>query len=204
MPLDLLWPVSEQPAARIAAHVDILPELLALYGVVQDKEHHPEGDAFIHTIHTINAAHRIAQRESMQEYETIILLNTMLCHDLGKATTTVVHEDGRITAHGHPDAGVVPTMQLLARIGYDPYTISLVVPLVREHMAWVGYFTPEITDRAIRRLARRLMPATMELWIHVVEADISGRPPKPAGIPAKAREMLEIARKLGVNNGLDI
>lgn len=179
-----------------------IPELLALQGVIQDKEHHPEGDAFIHTLYVMDAMEDIIARDNIPETYHAILINAAMCHDLGKVTTTEIHADGRITAYGHPKAGVEPTITLLRRLGVPEYEITAIVPLVKEHMAWVSYFTPEITDRAIRRLARRLKPANYELWALIVEADMSGRPPKAGGLPDRAREILDLARELGVNEGI--
>jgi len=55
------------------------------------------------------------------------------------------------------------------------------------------------TDRAVRRLALRLAPATIEQWGRLVEADHSGRPPLPPGAPAA--EIVALARRLGTAAG---
>lgn len=176
-------------------------ELLDLDGIVQDVHHHPEGDALQHTIYVVDAAERIAAREGLLPRDMMILLNAALTHDLGKASTTVVHDDGRITAYGHPEAGVVPAQNMLQRLGVDQGIIDNVLPLVREHMAWVGFYMSEITPKGVKRLARRLQPSNMEMWALVVEADMSGRPPKPAGLPTRAGAILDLAREFGINKG---
>lgn len=180
---------------------EALQELWDLEDVVQDATHHPEGSAFTHTLYVMEAAKEISLREELDAHKRLILFLAAMTHDLGKVSTTEVHEDGRITAYGHPDASVPLADALLTRIGHDRETIDEVLPLVREHMAWVGFFTPEITTRAIKRLARRLAPATFEMWALLVEADMSGRPPLVKGLPEKAHQMLLMARELGVNNG---
>jgi tRNA nucleotidyltransferase (CCA-adding enzyme) len=180
------------------------PELLALQDVPQDASHHPEGDAYIHTYYVTEAAEEIADREDLSMLDTLILVFAAITHDFGKATTTVVHEDGRITAYGHPEAGVEPAKAFLERMTVNETIKATVPPLVREHMAWIGFFMSEITDRAVRRLARRLMPATIEMWALLVEADMSGRPPKVGGLPDRAKQILDKARELGVNNGTQL
>lgn len=179
----------------------IQPELNALIGVIQDQLHHPEGYAFTHTVYVVEAAIEIARRELLSPQDTEVLLLAALCHDLGKATTTIVHPDGRITAYNHPEEGVQPTIAMLQRLNVDNDIINHVIPLVREHMAWVGFYMSEITKRGVRRLARRLLPTNMEMWALIVEADISGRPPKAKGLPARAKEILDITRDMGINEG---
>lgn len=182
---------------------ELFAEVHALKGIPQDEDHHPEGDAYVHTQWVLRAMFDIMERDGINDPRIYsILLNAALTHDLGKVSTTTVHEDGRITAYGHPDEGVLPAFQLLTRLGIDSITIECVLPLVREHMAWVGFYMSEITTRAVKRLARRLMPATIEMWALVVEADISGRPPRAKGLPERANEIVQIARELGINEGI--
>lgn len=181
-------------------------QLESLIGIQQDINHHPEGSAFVHTVYTVNAMLDIIKEQSdlylVSSQETTILLLAALCHDFGKATTTVIHEDGRITAYGHDDAGIEPTRALLdGALLDDSCLISYVVPLVKEHMAHVSFKNQKITKRAVRRLARKLMPATIEQWALLVEADYKGRPPKEGLLPKEARDILFIAQELGINNG---
>lgn len=179
-----------------------LKELNDLQDVPQDAVHHPEGDAYIHSVYVFDAAVYIAAREGLPLNKGRVLLNAAITHDLGKAATTVVHADGRITAYGHPDAGVPLAETMLRRLEVDEYTITQVLPLVREHMAWTGFYMSQITKRAVRRLARRLHPATVEMWALLVEADMDGRPPRPGGLPERALEILTIARELGISEGI--
>ena len=58
---------------------EILPELAALQGVAQSPRHHPEGDAYIHTLMTVQAAG--ALNLSPEEIFAALL------HDVGKAQT---------------------------------------------------------------------------------------------------------------------
>lgn len=197
------WPImSESADDVIIPHFDDLIELKALAGIRQDQSHHPEGSALTHTLHVIDAAINIVNRKALNTFDRFVLMNAALCHDLGKATTTVIHEDGRITAYGHDDAGIEPCTTLLKRIGYADNFIQHVTPLVAEHMAHVAFKNQKITNRAIRRLIRRLKPATLKLWLYVIEADYAGRPPLQPRIPDEAVEIHVRGTILIENEGL--
>ena len=171
------------------------PELAALRGVPQDPEWHPEGDTWVHTLSVCDAAAAVADRENLSEDQRVVLLLAALCHDLGKATTTEFL-DGRWRAHGHCDAGVPLAQQFLARIGCPLAIIETVLPQVQEHLV---HTQRDISPRLVRRLALRLAPATIEQLLHLVEADMSGRPPLPGGLPASARQLAEIAHGLALH-----
>lgn len=68
------------------------PALQALQGVPQDPEHHPEGDAWQHTMHVADAAARIADRDGVKGDDRVVLVLSAVCHDLGKTVTTVGDE----------------------------------------------------------------------------------------------------------------
>jgi tRNA nucleotidyltransferase (CCA-adding enzyme) len=178
----------------------IPPELLALQGIPQSAKNHPEGDAYIHTLYVINAAAGISGIVSNNYDEHMILMYAALCHDLGKATTTVVHEDGRITSYGHDQEGVEPTKTLLERLEVRQEIIDNVIPLVREHMAHVHI--DKVTPRIVKRIARRLLPSNIKMWSRLVLADYSGRPPLPAILPDKAQKIMHIAYELDIYEGI--
>jgi tRNA nucleotidyltransferase (CCA-adding enzyme) len=143
-----------------------------------------------------DAAATIAEREQLADDQRAVLLFAALCHDLGKPATTAVGTDGRIRSRGHALAGVEPTKALLHRIGCPRSLGAHVTPLVREHMAHIGM---QVSDRAVRRLALRLTPATVRQWGWLVEADHSGRPPLPAYNPGAT--IVALAEQLSVSTG---
>jgi tRNA nucleotidyltransferase (CCA-adding enzyme) len=103
----------------------------------------------------------------------------VLAHDFGKPATTV-RTDRRGTLRwmspGHEEAGGQPTGTFLRRIGAPLDLIDWVGPLVRHHLAH-HHGQPEFTDSAVRRLARKLAPATIGDLCLVMWADHLGRPP---------------------------
>ena len=155
-------------------------EIAALIDVPQDPEWHPEGDVFVHTCHVVDAAARIADREQLDNDDRLVLMLAALCHDFGKPSTTKM-ERGRLRSKGHCERGVKPAERFLMRIGAPLAIIAQVKPLISEHLVHAGIDVP--SDRAVRRLANRIAPATVAALGRVVEADHSGRPPLPVGNP---------------------
>ncbi|HET9221707.1 MAG TPA: HD domain-containing protein, partial [Roseiflexaceae bacterium] len=208
LPIERVWAEwwkwaskSVRPSAGLRAleetgWISLYPELVALIDCPQDPVWHPEGQVGIHNHYVVDAASTIAVRDGLEGEERAVLLFAALCHDLGKPATTSHESDGRIRSPGHDQAGIAPTQSLLRRIGCPHDIAAQVVPLVREHMNHIGM---AVTDRAVRRLALRLAPATIEQWGRLVEADHNGRPPLPPGNPAY--EIVALAQRLGAAEG---
>jgi len=104
-------------------------------------------------------------------------------------------ESQRIRSTGHSEAGEEPARAFLTTIGAPKRILQYVIPLIREHLV---YLHGQPTSRAVRRLAHRLEPASIELWESLVEADASGRTPLPPARPALP--WLEKARQMAVQN----
>ncbi len=77
------------------ALVRLFPEIEALFGVPQPKEYHPEVDAGLHTIMSLNQSVRLT--------DDPMIRFAVLVHDLGKATTP---EKDLPHHHGHESRGV--------------------------------------------------------------------------------------------------
>jgi tRNA nucleotidyltransferase (CCA-adding enzyme) len=56
-----------------------------------------------------------------------------------------------------------------------------------------------VTDKAVRRLAKRLEPENIEGLCHVIAADYMGRPPKPVTFPDAVILLKQRASQLQVN-----
>lgn len=165
------------------------PMLAALMGCAQDFIHHPEGDAWIHTLYVCEGA--VARRGDLDSEQVLILSLAAICHDLGKPTTSYV-ENGRIHCPTHAAAGVPFTIDFLRLIGAPDKYLAPVCALVREHMAANN---GPASPRFVRRLAHRLAPADMDLWARLVAADSSGRPPLPFKEPGAP--FMALAAELG-------
>jgi len=157
-----------------AGWLDHFPQLARLAGVPQDPRWHPEGDVLTHLGLAADAAARLADAAGLTGDDRSVVVLGALVHDLGKATSTQVRADGRITSAGHAAAGVVPAEELLTAIGAPPGLIARITPIVREHMVATGDAGPP-RAAVVRRLARRLVPATVAEWSLVCGADHGGR-----------------------------
>ncbi len=186
-------------AARELGVIEKLhPELQALIGTPQDKGWHPEGDVWIHTGMVLDAAAEIARKNNLDEDNTLTLVMAGLCHDLGKPSTTTKREkDGRIISHGHSEAGIEPTISFLNSLKASRQLTAEVIKLVKEHL--FPSLNKDASDSAVRRLATRLSPATIEKLAMVAEADHRGRALPWHGFP-EGETLLEKAKKLSVQN----
>jgi tRNA nucleotidyltransferase (CCA-adding enzyme) len=168
--------------------IDFFPEISQMEGLPQDPAWHPEGDVLTHTKLVMDEAARLSNSPEKQ----VVNVMAALCHDMGKFVTTEI-KDGRIISPKHAKKGVQIALSFMERINTPNKIKDKVCELVREHMAPVG----EITKRTVRRLIHRMNHATIDELMIVIEADHSGRPPKPKGLPEKAKLIKELAQEIG-------
>src|SRR5690606_3294260 len=109
-----------------------------------------------------------------------VLMLAVLAHDFGKPSTTVQTEkQGRLrwTSPAHGIAGLGPTESFLQRIGAPHRLAPRILPLVQHHLAHIDTPDGEFSDAHLRRLSRRLEPASLTELLAVMRADARGRPP---------------------------
>lgn len=178
------------------------PEIAALRDTPQDPEWHPEGDVFNHTQHCLDALVTFADWKNSPHPTRLTL--AVLAHDFGKPSTTQkVEKDGRLRwrSPGHHSAGGPLAKNFLRRIGAPLAFDAPVGALVENHHAHDRGNQP-FTDRAIRRLALRLAPATIHDLSLVMRADARGRPPvPPEETLARIEDLLTKAAALEFNQG---
>lgn len=80
-------------------------EIHNLIGVEQNPEHHPEGDAYSHTMQVLSEMSKLTDKVERRF--------TALCHDLGKAMTP---KELWPKHHGHEQAGIEPLHELCNRL----------------------------------------------------------------------------------------
>lgn len=175
--------------------IEHFPELNALRGVPQEPEWHPEGDVFVHTGHCCDALITLPAWQRADRESRIVYMLAVLAHDFGKPQTT--HEglkDGRkrIVSPGHEEAGGPLAEIFLQRIDAPSAIRERVIPLVVNHLVHLQ----TITDRSVRRLAKRLEPETINGLCLVMTADSMGRPPKPQVAPDGVLELQAMAASL--------
>jgi poly(A) polymerase len=139
LPLPKNFPVAAQrdlltlilTGPRPAAAFDLLlrsgfvgeywPELASLSGLGQSKDHHPEGDAWTHTMETFR----------YRKLPSLRLSLALLLHDTGKPAAASV--EGR-RFDRHAEIGRSVASRFLTRLGFAPSLVEDVSFLVRYHM----------------------------------------------------------------------
>lgn len=177
------------------------PEIAALRGTPQEPEWHPEGDVFTHTQHCLDALVALDDWKGSAAPRRRLLMFAVLAHDFGKpATTQRAEKRGalRWTSPGHEAAGGPLAETFLRRIGapleFDPPVRSLVVNHLAHH-----HGQAQFSDTAVRRLARRLAPATIDDLATVMRSDSNGRPPLASPeTHARIDELVAGARRLAL------
>ena len=155
--------------------LDILkhyPELKSIKNIPQDPEWHPEGDVWEHTMMVID---ELANFDINDEKKKLTLMFAAICHDFGKATTTI-KKDGRWRSPGHEQAGVKPSERFLKRFCNEKDLINNVKSLVNCHLRPAMLFNANqlqgVSDTAIKRLAMQVN--IQDLYI-LAKADHFGR-----------------------------
>jgi tRNA nucleotidyltransferase (CCA-adding enzyme) len=202
--VERVWGEWEKIGTRgrhISAALDVLtrtcwdtryPALLNMHGIPQDPEWHPEGNVWAHAGLAADQAARLADEAGLAGTGRLVVVFAALLHDVGKATHTQIGD--RITSHGHAEAGVEPARSFLQSIGCPEAVTARILPLIAEHMNCLG----RPTKPAVRRLVRRLAPATLTELALVCAADAKGRG-NPAAL-SPARFWLETGRDLKVQD----
>ncbi|HXJ59758.1 MAG TPA: polynucleotide adenylyltransferase [Verrucomicrobiae bacterium] len=179
--------------------VQHFPEVQALAGTPQDPEWHPEGDVFVHTCHCLDALVALPEWQKADSESKIVYALAVLAHDFAKpATTQAALKNGhmRIVSPGHEEAGGPLAEQFLLRINTPIALRERIIPLVTNHLAHLQ----TLTDRSVRRLAKRLEPSTIRDLIVVITADQFGRPPRPRTISESLLALWAKAEELQVQS----
>jgi len=201
------WAVkSTKPARGLAVLEETgwlrhFPELAALRGTPQEPEWHPEGDVFTHTQLCLDALVALEGWQASDAARRRLLTFAVLAHDFGKPSTTEHAERRgqlRWISLGHEAAGGPITEVFLRRLGSPLEPIAPVCALVVHHLAH-HHGHAEFSDTSVRRLARRLAPATIDDLVLVMRADHEGRPPlRSADSLARIDQLQAKARALAV------
>ena len=175
------------------------PELAALRGTPQDPEWHPEGDVFTHTQHCLDALVALEEWQQSPSVRRRLLAFAVLAHDFGKPLTTVFAEKRgvmRWLSPGHEAAGAPLAESFLRRLGAPLELDPPVRALVAYHMVPHRGPGSDFSDTHVRRLARKLTPATIDDLALVMTADSHGRP------PLESPETIALIAKMRAKAGL--
>jgi tRNA nucleotidyltransferase (CCA-adding enzyme) len=173
------------------------PEIAALDGVPQEPEWHPEGDVLVHTNHCLDAVVRLDSWLHGSAATKRLLSFAVLAHDFGKAVTTKqADRRGKLrwVSPEHEAAGGPLSDAFLQRLGAPldliPHVRQLVVNHLLHHQGAETY-----RDTTVRRLARKIEPATLDELIAVMQADHLGRPPLISAETVRRLEHLRTAAR---------
>jgi len=174
------------------------PELQALINCEQDKEYHPEGDVWIHTLMTLDEMAKIIKEKKIEdEYRILYLFYAELCHDLGKPFCTK-ELNGRVTSHKHESLGLEPTKTFLARLTNEKKFVDIILPLVKNHLAPFQLYLSNSSLKAVKRLSLKV---NIEDLCLVCLADCLGRDIKDKEKCPKATSwLLAQAKELNIEN----
>jgi tRNA nucleotidyltransferase (CCA-adding enzyme) len=156
------------------------PEIAVMRGTPQEPEWHPEGDVFTHTQHCLDALVALDGWREAEPARRRRLTLSVLAHDFGKPSTTAYAERRgvmRWTSPGHEGAGGPLAEVFLRRIGAPLELTAPVVALVVYHLVHHRGHNSGYSEPQVRRLARKIAPATLEELALVMTADSNGRPP---------------------------
>lgn len=174
------------------------PEIAQTIGVPQDPEWHPEGDVFRHTLHCCDALVGLPEWQVLTAQDRNVYLLAVLLHDIGKVSTTnhvVKQGRKRVVSPGHEGVSAELASVFMNRIGIPKSISERVIPLIANHMVHLQ----KPTDRAIRRLAYRLRPESIEGLSIVIKADSFGRPPKPQVVPDSVIQILAHSKRMEIS-----
>lgn len=165
---------------RILEKADALdvwfPELAALRKTPQNPQHHPEGDAFEHTMLTLNAAAEIKDRMR----DPLKFMLAVLTHDLGKAVSAKLNDNGVWQAIGHEETGIPLCEAMLSRLGVSKAMIAYAQDMCKLHMrVHVCYYTNARVSHTNLLFDESVNP--MELaWLVVCDTRGTGKPREKA------------------------
>ncbi|GAC1645104.1 MAG: CCA tRNA nucleotidyltransferase [Ktedonobacteraceae bacterium] len=144
------WDVFEHSLQTVAA----LERLATLLALSPNEMTETAIDAGRDDLLAIQALLHEAEQQGYFQYASItfpVMKLAALLHDVGKTTTQVIHEDGRITFYGHPQAGVPLVQSIARRLSLSTQDQRLIRQIVANHMRPGQLSHDTITSRAVRR-----------------------------------------------------
>ena len=150
---------------RDSGWITHFPELANLIGCEQHPEWHPEGDVWIHSLHTVDSAAWVRDNADLPEGWVEAFMVGTLCHDVGKPSTTVTPrmiaegefpKERLFTAWGHDRAGMPIVDTFLRRMTNEKALIEKATSIVGEHMQPFNLMQGEAKTPAWKRLHNRI------------------------------------------------
>lgn len=184
-------------ALRDSGWIAFFPEINALLRLPQDSEWHPEGDVFTHTLHCLDALVEKTDWKDLDESLRTTLIFGTLCHDFGKARQTRFAEKRgklRWISPGHEKESGWLSERFLKRIGSPVVLVEKVKRLVENHHFLNSFASSPPSDTSLRRLSRRIHPASANELLYVIRSDHLGRPPLVS--PDQEKRLTDFSKRI--------
>lgn len=153
----------------------ILPEMCRLKNLAQPREFHREGDALKHTLKLF---------DHLPANAGLRLKLATLFHDLGKADTQKIDENGKITFHGHARKSAEHARAIANRLRFSNKLKDEMVWLVENHMFPISSDIRRVKSTKLEKMFLRDKDLGEDL-IALARADA------PASIPEDGKPDLE-------------
>lgn len=132
-------------------------ELYQLSKTQQSEKHHPEGDAWKHTMLVVNEAAKVKNQSSNPR----AFMWAAFLHDIGKPETTKQYK-GRITAYNHDVVGAKKAEQFLRHFRQSEDFVHLTCAYVRWHMM-ILYVLKDLPYGDVMQMRRDISPNEVAL-----------------------------------------
>lgn len=144
----------------------LIPELTRLKGCEQNKEHHPEGDVWNHTMLVLDMGAKLKNKTNNPRF----FMYACLLHDIGKPDTTMLDDKGVIRSINHENVGAELSKVILDRLTTEKEIKTYVYKLTKYHM--VAHKLLELKDLKIKRI---MLDVDINDLLILNTCDISGR-----------------------------
>jgi poly(A) polymerase len=173
----------------------VFPELAAMAGVDQRKDHHHK-DVLLHSLKVLD---NLAAAS-----DNLWLRFAALVHDIAKPRTKAFVEGTGWTFHGHEEVGARMMKKLFQRLRLPMDKLHYVEKLVRLHLRPMALVDVEVTDSAVRRLVFEAGESIDDLMT-LCRADITSKNPALVSRVLKnydlvAKKVVEVEEKDRLRN----
>lgn len=150
------------------------PELKELIDASQPEEHHPEGDAFNHTMLAFDEIIRLTSKPEFTDRKKFMLRYAVLVHDIGKAATPPEEYPHH---YDHEDYGLAILDTIKSRQDYIlPEKTYKAARLVIKHHMRVYHFNKMKPGKVVRLFEGiKRSPLSIEEFALILIADDQGR-----------------------------
>jgi tRNA nucleotidyltransferase (CCA-adding enzyme) len=171
---EMMKALSEQLPSRffyflrmVGALEVVFPEIHALIGVEQPYDHHPEGDAFIHTMMVLDDSSAYVDAKALDNFCALV-------HDLGKAATP---KDKWPHHYGHEEAGywIVQTMAERLKLPTEFREHGALVARYHMHIHKFHELNPKTIVKMFEDLKGKVNKRIYEILPSVSYCDAHGR-----------------------------